>query len=64
MNKFLFIFAFIFVFVSFCIYLLGLMRIIPFFLSVIPMFLSILFTVHCWNNRNRFRGNKRKSLKG
>ncbi|WP_017754646.1 hypothetical protein [Calidifontibacillus oryziterrae] len=48
---------------SFVFYLLGLMRIVPLIFTIIPMFLSILFTVHSWNNRNRFRGAKHKVVK-
>ncbi|HHY72454.1 MAG TPA: hypothetical protein GX497_04355 [Bacillus bacterium] len=64
MNKFLFFLCSLLIITSFCFYLLGLMRIVPLFYTVIPMFLSILFTVHSWNNRNRFKRINRRSLKG
>ncbi|WP_374724145.1 hypothetical protein [Calidifontibacillus erzurumensis] len=60
MNKILLAIGVLLIFASFCFYLLGLMRIFPFFYTAIPLFLSIFFTVQIWNNRNRFRMRPRR----
>lgn len=44
---------------SFGYYLLGLMRLEPLFLTTIPLFLSILFTLNLILYRNSFKGLKR-----
>ncbi len=60
MYKYSLLIGIVFVILSFIFYLFGLMRVFPVYFTAIPLFLSILFTVHMWNNRNRFNGKNIK----
>ncbi|WP_083978966.1 hypothetical protein [Bacillus alveayuensis] len=62
MNKFTLFFGFFAVFISSFFHLLGLMNLIPLFLTIPLLFLSILFTLSALNNRNRFKGFKQKRM--
>lgn len=45
-----------FVFVCYVLFLLSVLRFIPLLLAVPLLFVSILFTVHLFNERRRFKG--------
>ncbi|MCA1031079.1 hypothetical protein LCL95_08600 [Bacillus timonensis] len=44
--------------VSFLFNLLGLMRLVPLYITIPPLFLSLLFTITMLNYRNQFKGFK------
>ncbi|MFT4412487.1 hypothetical protein ACLM5H_01380 [Fredinandcohnia humi] len=44
------------VIITFGLNILGLMRLIPLYITTPLLFLSLLVTVTIYNNRNRFRG--------
>jgi hypothetical protein len=60
MKKFTLFFGILMTIVSLFFYLLGLMNLVPLFITAPLLFLSILFTLWILNNRNRFNGFKQR----
>ncbi|MFC5712491.1 hypothetical protein ACFPU1_06835 [Thalassorhabdus alkalitolerans] len=46
----------ILIILSFFLFILGVMHFIPVAAGSLALFFSILFTVHCLNERNKFKG--------
>lgn len=62
MKRIAIIFWLITTIISFCLNMLGLMHIIPLFLTIPLLFGSILCTLWTLNNRNRFKGFQQKRM--
>ncbi|SFL54290.1 hypothetical protein SAMN04488054_10277 [Salibacterium qingdaonense] len=48
------------IFTSFCLFTLGLMNLFPILVGIILLYLSIFFSVFCFNERRRFKGMRMK----
>ncbi|WP_209125787.1 hypothetical protein [Alkalihalobacillus sp. BA299] len=56
MRKILLTIGVILIIISFYFFVLGLMNIFPLFISAPALFISVVFTLGIYNERNRFRG--------
>ncbi|MDE5412645.1 hypothetical protein [Alkalihalobacterium chitinilyticum] len=56
MKKILLTIGVLLIIVSFYLLMLGLMNVFPLFLAAPALFISVVFTVSVYNQRNRFRG--------
>ncbi|MFD2705055.1 hypothetical protein [Salibacterium lacus] len=45
---------------SFCLFTLGLMNLFPLLLGTALLYLSIFFSIFCFNERRRFKGMRMK----
>ncbi|MEB1806272.1 MAG: hypothetical protein LPK26_03015 [Bacillaceae bacterium] len=55
MRKILLTIGVLFIIVSFYLLMLGLMNVFPLFIAAPALFISVVFTVSVYNERNRFR---------
>lgn len=52
----MFLIGLLFIFVTFWIFVLSLLKFFPILLSAPLLLASIIFTLHCFNEKRRFRG--------
>ncbi|ANB58066.1 putative membrane protein [Anoxybacillus sp. B7M1] len=62
MKRITLIFWMLIVLIAFLLNLFGLMHVMPLFITMPLLFLSILFALWTFNNRNRFKGFQKKRM--